>query len=81
MTSPATLLDLLYEAMTCEVGLLVRCTDARKLSARLAHVRKKDPSFQALSFVQYHLAPTTELLIVKKEAIHAVTGKTQQAHA
>jgi hypothetical protein len=59
------LIELLYEAMVNEIGIIVSCSDPQKLSIKLRMVKNKDPFFEKLSFYISPINPTSELWIVK----------------
>jgi len=63
MKSP--LVDLLFEAVGSEHGLIVRCENAAFLRTQLYPIRKREEVFTDLSFVLSPDKPDTDLWIVK----------------
>lgn len=59
-------LEVLYEALRAEYGVVVETNDAERLRQRLYALRRTEPSFTPLAFV---ISPFngTDLWIVKKE--------------
>lgn len=68
------LLELLYDALRSEVGVVVRTNNVERLRAKLYPLRKQDPDLAALSFVVSPVDPEGELWIVKK-------GKSDEGRA
>ncbi len=60
-------LELLYDALREEVGLVVTTNNVERLRARLYALRRKDDDLAVLSFVISPINPNTELWILKKE--------------
>jgi hypothetical protein len=58
-------IELLYQALVEEIGIVVSCTDPEKLRNRLYLEKKKDPEFEKLSFFISPINPTSELWIAK----------------
>lgn len=63
-----TLLDLLYQAMNAEFGIVVTTNNLEGLRQKLYAARKSDPDLSCLSFTTSRTHPETELLLVKKDA-------------
>ena len=62
------MLDLLYEALASPYGIVVESTDPLLLRTKLYSERRKDPSFNRLSFVLSPTNPTSELwILITKE--------------
>jgi len=61
------LIDLLYQALQAEHGIVVRTSNVERLRAKLYAERKKDPDLLALSIVISRTQPDTEILIVRKK--------------
>jgi hypothetical protein len=59
---------LLMQALNSRRGIVVTTSNAEQLRAKLYIAKKKDESYTQLAFVLSPTAPTTELLILKKEA-------------
>jgi hypothetical protein len=59
------MLEILYEAMAEEIGLVVSTSDPVRLRNEFYKVRKHDPIFQNLSFFISPINPTSELWIAK----------------
>lgn len=66
MKPPLLLLDLLYEAMTKDVGLIVSTTNPIHLRNRFYLEQKKDPVLKPLAFVLSPINPGSELWIIRK---------------
>lgn len=63
-------LELLYDAMREEIGLIVTTNDPERLRAKLYEARKADDDLSILSFIISPINPS-ELWIVKKEQPNA----------
>lgn len=59
------LLELLYDALREEFGLVVNTNDPEMLRQKLYPLRKEDSAFAQLSFVISPINPTGQLWIVK----------------
>jgi len=59
------LIELLYEALNTELGVIVSTSDPVALKQKLYNLRREDPLFSQLSFVTSRTNPTGELWIVK----------------
>lgn len=60
------LLTLMYDALASEFGIILRSDNPTKLRERLYPMRKKDPSFEELSFVLSPTNPETDLWIIRR---------------
>ena len=60
------LIELLYEALNAEIGILVRSNDAERLRQKLYAERKSDPALANLSLVLSRTDPKHLLLIIRK---------------
>lgn len=65
------LLELLYDALREEVGLVVTTNNVERLRAKLYELRRKDDDLAVLSFIISPTNPDAELWIVKKEPTNA----------
>lgn len=61
------LLELLYDALREEFGLVVNTTNPEALRQKLYPLRKEDPALEQLSFHISPLNPTTQLWIIKAQ--------------
>lgn len=59
------MLEILYEAMAQEIGLVVSTSNPVRLRNKLYEERKRDPIFRNLSFFISPINPTSELWIAK----------------
>lgn len=59
------LIELLYEALHSEVGIIVQTSDVEKLRQKLYPLRKESEELQVLSFIVSPTNPNSELWIVK----------------
>jgi len=59
------MLELLYDALGSEHGLIVRCDNPLGLRVKLYALKSKDPDFASLSFVLSPTHPKTDLWIIK----------------
>lgn len=75
----STLVELLYEALHSDLGIVVETEDAPALRQRLYRVAKSDEDFATLSFHLSPTNPTGELWIKKKGATHAGECETKEA--
>lgn len=62
------LIDLLYQALNSENGIVVRTNSPERLRAKLYVERKKDSDFECLSFSISRTSPEEELYIVKTKS-------------
>lgn len=59
------LIELLYEAINTEIGIVISTSDPVALKQKLYALRREDSAFACLSFVTSRTNPTGELWIVK----------------
>jgi hypothetical protein len=59
------MLELLFEALMSEYGVVVECDEPLRLRAKLYTERVKDPQFKCLSFALSPDNPKSELWIIK----------------
>lgn len=59
-------LEVLYEALRADIGLVIATEDAERLRQRLYAIRRDQPEFKSLAFI---ISPMNgaDLWIVKKE--------------
>lgn len=62
------ILDLLYQALRAERGVVVETSDPDRLRQKLYAERKKDPDLACISIVKSRTHPESQLLLVKKGA-------------
>jgi hypothetical protein len=74
MSHPVPLLDLLYEALNSESGIVVETNSPERLRAKLYVEKKKDSDFECLSFSISRTSPESELLIVKTSKSRSAEG-------
>lgn len=60
------LIDILYEALSKEVGLVVETSNAKALHTKLYSLRAQDPAFDVLSVTFSPINPDGEVWIYKK---------------
>lgn len=65
MLIKSPLVDLLFEAVGSDHGLIVRCESATLLRTKLYPIRKREEVFTDLSFILSPDKPDTDLWIVK----------------
>lgn len=66
MQPPLNLLELLYDALRAEVGIIVQTSNVERLRQKLYALRKEDEDLAALSFIVSPTNPNAELWIVKR---------------
>lgn len=60
--------EILYEALTTPLGLVVETPDPVHLRQKLYQAKAADPAFKDLAILTSRTAPNSELWIVKKGA-------------
>lgn len=60
-------LELLYDALRAEIGIVVETNDPERLRMKLYAARKEDPQLGVLSFVISPTTPETDLWILKSK--------------
>lgn len=58
---------LLFAALSSDFGIEVSTSDSTLLRAKLYPLKKRDPTFESLSFIIPPTSPSTSLWIIKKE--------------
>lgn len=76
------MIDLLYNALRTEYGLIVPTNSPERLRAKLYELRRRDPDLSVLTFKPSPTDPSGELWIIKREPVDAEGGReTDEAHS
>jgi hypothetical protein len=59
------LIELLYEALNTEIGIVIETSDPVALKQKLYKLRRENEEFTRLSFVTSRIRPDREVWIVK----------------
>lgn len=76
------MIDLLYNALRTEYGIIVPTNSPERLRAKLYELRRRDPALSILTFKPSPTNPGGELWIIKRSEPDAESGReTNKAHS